>query len=215
MSHNWGRNISSKTIYSPTYQVPYERLLQGDHVSECEIKRTTHATQICWHPSKKILAVGWATGEISIWNQTDRDLSDVFPLHKSEITILRFSSNGSRLLTGDTVRNRCSHHHHSTFACLFSKYPDDFAFQSGLLVMWKLDQKGRVSQSPVCQHHCGDQILECVLRPPPPVDPAQYVSEKCVYIVYSFIQYGHYSLQWHRRFGSCSSEWRRKRPRHV
>ena len=121
--------------------------------------------------------MGWATGEISIWNQTDRDLSDVFPLHKSEITILRFSSNGSRLLTGDTVRNRYSHHHHSTFACLFSKYPDDFAFQSGLLVMWKLDQKGRVSQSPVCQHHCGDQILECVLRPPPPVDPAQYVCE--------------------------------------
>ena len=77
--------------------------LKGDHVSECELKRSKPASNICWHPVKKILAVGWETGEISMWNQTDRELNDVFPLHKSEISILRFTSSGSRLVSGDTV----------------------------------------------------------------------------------------------------------------
>ena len=76
---------------------------QGEYVSECQLKRSKPATIIQWHPTKKILAVGWATGEISLWNQQDKEINEVFPLHKHEITVLQWSSNGTRLLSGDSV----------------------------------------------------------------------------------------------------------------
>ena len=67
------------------------------------MKRSHPATALAWHPTKKILAVGWETGEIQLWNETTKELHEVFPLHKGEISILHWSSKGSQLLSGDSV----------------------------------------------------------------------------------------------------------------
>ena len=66
-------------------------------------RKTKTATTLSWHPTKKVLAVGWQTGEITIRNEQDDELYDGPRIHKSEITVMHWTSNGSHLLTGDSV----------------------------------------------------------------------------------------------------------------
>ena len=67
------------------------------------VRKTKEATVLVWHPSKKVLAVGWETGEITVRNEQDNEIYEVPRLHKSEITVMQWTSNGSRLLSGDSV----------------------------------------------------------------------------------------------------------------
>jgi intraflagellar transport protein 140 len=67
------------------------------------VRRTKEATVLAWHPVKKVIAVGWQTGEITVRNEQDNEDYDVPRVHKSEITIMHWTSNGSRLLSGDSV----------------------------------------------------------------------------------------------------------------
>jgi intraflagellar transport protein 140 len=67
------------------------------------IRKSRPASAIQWHPNKRILAIGWETGEINISNEQDHELFEVPLLHKSEITILHWTSAGSRLVSGDAV----------------------------------------------------------------------------------------------------------------
>lgn len=39
-----------------------------------------------------------------MWNDVDHELFEGLPLHKHAITVLHWSSNGSRLMSGDKVR---------------------------------------------------------------------------------------------------------------
>lgn len=57
-----------------------------------------------WHPVRKIIAVGWTNGELLTWNEHDKDLHEVFSIHKSRINTVKWSHNGHRLVTGDQVR---------------------------------------------------------------------------------------------------------------
>ena len=56
-----------------------------------------------WHPSRKILAVGWETGEILIWNENDHELHGTSMHHRGSVNILMWNSSGSRLATADLV----------------------------------------------------------------------------------------------------------------
>jgi len=51
-----------------------------------------------------VLAVGWETGEVTARNEQENEAYEVAFLHKSEITILQWTSNGSRLISADAVR---------------------------------------------------------------------------------------------------------------
>ena len=62
---------------------------------------------MAWHPSKKIVAVGWENGELLVWNEQDHNLFEGVHMHKAPITLLQWSSNGTRLFTGDKVSFIC------------------------------------------------------------------------------------------------------------
>ena len=68
-----------------------------------KLHRSCQVTATSWHPTRKIIAVGFENGELLIWNDHDHELFEGLPLHKHPITVLHWSSNGSRLISGDKV----------------------------------------------------------------------------------------------------------------
>ena len=56
---------------------------------------------LSWHPSAAILACGWHDGCVSLWAEKERSLKEDTAAHKAAITLLLWSPDGSRLLTGD------------------------------------------------------------------------------------------------------------------
>lgn len=78
-------------------------LFQGENLPHATIQRSANPTAVAWQSDKKIVAIGWQTGEVVIWNEGERDLLDVPALHKSAITCLKWSAKGSRLVSTDQV----------------------------------------------------------------------------------------------------------------
>ena len=76
---------------------------QGEAIPNSVIRKSRPVSAIHWHPTKKILAIGWETGELCIRNEHESELYEVPLVHKAEITILHWTSAGSRLVTGDSV----------------------------------------------------------------------------------------------------------------
>ena len=56
-----------------------------------------------WHPVRKIIAIGWTSGELNMWNEHDHDLHEVYSIHKSNITVIKWSHNGQKIVTADQV----------------------------------------------------------------------------------------------------------------
>eukprot|EP00920_Eleutheroschizon_duboscqi_P000583 GHVT01001656.1.p1 GENE.GHVT01001656.1~~GHVT01001656.1.p1 ORF type:complete len:100 (-),score=0.16 GHVT01001656.1:165-464(-) len=67
------------------------------------LKKQCEPSATAWHPTKRIIAVGWQTGEIQVWNDQEKELYLVPDRHKAEITILHWTSNGTRILSGNSV----------------------------------------------------------------------------------------------------------------
>ncbi|KAK3579473.1 hypothetical protein CHS0354_028282 [Potamilus streckersoni] len=150
---NWfsGSPILAVTSYNDEHGGAVSLFLdEGEKLMNVALQRSCQATAVSWHPGKKILAVGWENGELLIWNQVDGELHETLPLHKTPITILYWSSGGTRLLSGD---------------------------KSGVLMVWKADSKGRLQQNPIHQHHVQEPLTQVILRPIPLPDPSNDISQ--------------------------------------
>ncbi|RMX59262.1 hypothetical protein pdam_00005737 [Pocillopora damicornis] len=116
---------------------------EGELVEESSIQRSSVVTAIVWHPVRKILAIGWQSGDVLMWNEHDRELHEASSIHQSAVRVIQWSNNGNRLVTTD---------------------------ENGILAVWKADQRGRLQQSPLYQHDASSPITACVFKPPPTSD---------------------------------------------
>ncbi|KAM6423733.1 intraflagellar transport protein 140 homolog isoform 2-T2 [Liasis olivaceus] len=116
-------------------------LEQAKYVSDAHLERNFRATCLSWHPSKLIVAVGCEMGDVVVVNKQDKEHHTVPSNHNADISVLNWSTNGTRLVSGDKL---------------------------GVLVLWRMDQRGRVQGPPLLKHEYGKHLNFCIFRPPPP-----------------------------------------------
>ncbi|XP_069761379.1 intraflagellar transport protein 140 homolog isoform X2 [Narcine bancroftii] len=117
-------------------------LEQGEHIPNAHVEHPFQPGLISWHPSKRILAVGWQTGVVTFWSDHGWDEHQITGgTHQAEITILEWSSNGARLISAD---------------------------KAGVLMVWRVDHHGRIQGQPLGKHDYGKHLVHCIFKPPAP-----------------------------------------------
>ena len=72
-------------------------------MEEGSIHRSAVVECMQWHPEKKIVAIGWRSGEISTYNDTEHVFFEQSSIHRTAVSVVRWNKNGSRLVSGDKV----------------------------------------------------------------------------------------------------------------
>ncbi|KAL0984320.1 hypothetical protein UPYG_G00139910 [Umbra pygmaea] len=128
-------------------------LQQGEHVESCHVERPFQPTVLRWHPTKPLLALGWETGEVLLLTHPSGEQTQLPATHSTCITLLEWSSSGSRLVTGD---------------------------QSGVLALWKVDARGRLHGSYIAKHDYTKPLTCCIFRPAPPGEDVAMLARAAV-----------------------------------
>lgn len=71
------------------------------------IEKDSKIMCLTWHPTKKILACGLDNGELSIWNEHDKELHNSALSGNSKISKVLWNGDGSRLIIGEEVTAQC------------------------------------------------------------------------------------------------------------
>eukprot|EP01032_Pedospumella_encystans_P019831 gene19831-22541_t len=78
---------------------------EGELVANSSITHDFEATVFDWHPTERILAIGWGDGMVSCWSVDGKNKpTSTFTnnvQHGSTITVLKWNPAGKRLVTGD------------------------------------------------------------------------------------------------------------------
>ena len=116
----------------------------ADHVT-IPAHPTAQVTTTAWHPNKKMLAIGWETGELYLYSDHNNSCVELQTIHTSSIVILEWSQAGSRLISEDG---------------------------SGSVVGWSLDRQNQLNT--VFHHELKDPLSQMVFRnmfsPEPGID---------------------------------------------
>ena len=65
------------------------------------------ALQMAWSPAARLLAVGWADGAVTLWNDVTRKTEETTRVHVRPVSCLVWSRDGSRLVSGDEDGKLC------------------------------------------------------------------------------------------------------------
>jgi len=76
-----------------------EEVIMGEY----EINKGKKCTALKWHPMFLTLGLGWEDGTVSLWSEDDKILREEKMVHKAQITAVVFSTDGNRMVTGDSV----------------------------------------------------------------------------------------------------------------
>ncbi|XP_077482190.1 intraflagellar transport protein 140 homolog isoform X1 [Stigmatopora argus] len=128
-------------------------LQQGENVENCRVERAHRATVLCWHPIKPVLALGWENGEVLLLSHSSGDQNALPSTHTVHVTLLEWSSSGSRLVTGD---------------------------RSGALAVWKVDARGRLQGYYLVKHTYNSPITYCIFKPASPGDDVNMLARASV-----------------------------------
>ncbi|KAM3592216.1 uncharacterized protein V6R79_014947 [Siganus canaliculatus] len=118
-------------------------LQQGEYVESCHLERPHQAARLRWHPTKPVLALGWESGEVALLTHPSGDQTAFPSTHAAGITLLEWSTFGSRLVTGD---------------------------QTGVLAVWKVDARGRLQGNYLVKHEYNKPLTCCIFTPGSPGD---------------------------------------------
>eukprot|EP01138_Halocafeteria_seosinensis_P001712 gb/GECG01001755.1/.p1 GENE.gb/GECG01001755.1/~~gb/GECG01001755.1/.p1 ORF type:complete len:1428 (+),score=214.78 gb/GECG01001755.1/:1-4284(+) len=73
---------------------------EGDELPNA-VERASIPTKLVWHPSKLVLTIGWSNGTITSVDANDFTASDDTSIHTGAISLIKWSPDGERLVTGD------------------------------------------------------------------------------------------------------------------
>eukprot|EP00002_Diphylleia_rotans_P014154 TRINITY_DN2751_c0_g1_i8.p1 TRINITY_DN2751_c0_g1~~TRINITY_DN2751_c0_g1_i8.p1 ORF type:complete len:1267 (-),score=275.99 TRINITY_DN2751_c0_g1_i8:1005-4805(-) len=91
---------------------------EGDYLESEAIQKTVQCNVLEWAPSARTIALGWADGTISLWNQPDQVSRDE-NFHRAPITVLAWAPDGFSIVAGD---------------------------QDGMISIWRVDSKSRMTR---------------------------------------------------------------------
>ncbi|KAM6951358.1 intraflagellar transport protein 140 homolog [Aplochiton taeniatus] len=128
-------------------------LQQGEYVESCHVERPMQPTVLRWHPTKPVLALGWETGEVLLLTHPSGEQTLVPNTHTAAITLLEWSSSGSRLVAGDAA---------------------------GVLAVWKLDARSRLQNGSLVKHEYSTALTYCIFRPAPPGEDVAMLARAAV-----------------------------------
>lgn len=97
-------DIIDRAMFLTALASKHAVLLQGEFVENCHVDRPYQPTVLRWHPTKPVLALGWENGEVVLLAHPSGEKTVLLNTHTACITLLEWSSSGSRLVTGDQVR---------------------------------------------------------------------------------------------------------------